>query len=115
MRMLRERRRPRPVRRHGAVAFQTKLVACGAKLRVVRRSVHVVTIEARHAAPVHYALHEVISLHAVLVRGAIRKMREGRFAELMLLELPEVRQPKPHSIADRPIVIAASVLSDGIF
>ena len=52
----------------------------------------VVAAEAGDAARVHQALHEVVALHAVLVRGAVGKVRERRLAELVLFELPEVLQ-----------------------
>ena len=39
--------------------------------------------------------YEVVALHAVLVRGAVREMGECRLAELVILELPEVVEVKP--------------------
>jgi len=87
------------------VTIQTKLISGLAKLRVIFRAVHVVAREAGNPVLVHYALHEVIALHAVLVRGAIRKVREGELAEGVFFELPEVAEIEPDMIADGPIVI----------
>jgi hypothetical protein len=44
--------------------------------RVVLRTVWVMAADAGHAAGVHEALHEVIALHPVLVRGAIGEVRK---------------------------------------
>jgi hypothetical protein len=51
---------------------------------------NIVATEAGNPAPVHNALNEVVPLHAVLMRSPIRKMREGRLAQLVLLELPKI-------------------------
>ena len=59
------------------------------------------------AVRVHGALHEIVALHAVLVRGAIGEMREGGFAELVFFELPEIAQVLARFITDGPIVIDA--------
>ena len=48
--------------------------------RIVGGAVGIVTAKARDATRVHQALHEVIALHAILVRGAIGKMRERQLA-----------------------------------
>ncbi len=58
--------------------------------RVIVGAVRIVAAETGDAARVHQALHEIVALHAVLVRGAVGKMGEGGFAELVLLQLPEV-------------------------
>ena len=55
----------------------------------------IVAAEARHAARIHQAGHEVVALHSVLVSGAIGKMCESRLAELVLLEHPEVGEIEP--------------------
>src|ERR1019366_1845032 len=105
MRMRGKRRRARSVPRIGAVASQTNLVHRLSKFRVVLRAMHVVAVETRDAAPVHDALHEIVSLHPVLVRRAIRKMRKAQLAQGVLFELPVIPQVASYLIADRPVVI----------
>lgn len=78
------------VERQRTVAVQTDLVGGLAKLCVVIRPMYVVAIEAGHPAAVHDALHEVVALHPVLVRGVVGKMGEGSFAESVLFQLPEL-------------------------
>ena len=92
MRVILERGRVRAVRRAGTMARRAQLRDGLDQVRVVRRAVNVVAAEARHALRVHHALDEVVALHAVLVRGAVREVRERRLAELVLFELPEVLQ-----------------------
>jgi hypothetical protein len=67
--------------------------------------VHVMAAEARDPASIHDALHEIVPLHAVLVRGAVGEMRERRLAEPVLLELPVVAQVPALVEPDRPIVV----------
>ena len=57
---------------------------------VVLGAVHIVAGETGDAARVHHALHEIVALHAILVRGAVGEMSEGRLAELVLFQLPEI-------------------------
>lgn len=70
----------RAIQRHRAVTIHAYLIGWLAQLRVVVRSVYVVTAKACDAATVHYALHEIISLHPVLVCRGIREMRERQLA-----------------------------------
>ena len=67
----------------------------------------VVAAKTRDAARVHQALHEVIALHAIFVRGAIGKMGKRKLAQFVILELPEIHQLLAHMKADRPVVILA--------
>ena len=47
---------------------------------------NVVAVETGDAAAVHYALYEIIALHAVLVCGAVREVKKiRRFAERVVL------------------------------
>jgi hypothetical protein len=71
---------------------QTELFDWFDEIRVVARSVYVMAAEARDTSSVHQALGEIISLHAILMGGAVREMREGCLPELVLLEFPEVLQ-----------------------
>jgi len=87
------------------VTIQAELVDRFAELRIVVRAVNVVAIEAGYAAAVHDALDEIVALHTVFVGGAIGKMGEGLFAELVILELPEIGEVKAGVVADGPVVI----------
>ena len=66
----------RPVLRVRAVARETHLARRLAQLRRVGGAVDVVATEAGDAAIVHQALHEIVALHAVLMGGSVREMRE---------------------------------------
>ena len=57
-------------------------------------------------ARIHQTLDEVVSLHPVLVRRAVREMREAKLADFVLLQSPVVGQLQAHVKAYRPIVIA---------
>ncbi len=85
-----ETRHVRPVRRHGAMTVQTDLVRGLDKLRVVSSSMHIVAIEACDAVPVHHALREIVPLHAVLMRRAVRKVIEVRLSERAVFQPPEI-------------------------
>jgi len=63
------------------------------------------TTHPSHAAGVHEALHEVVTSHPVLVRGAVGKMSKGQIAQLMVFEIPKVDQPLAHVKAHRAIVV----------
>ena len=97
--------RTRSVSPPGRMAIQTNLVGRLAQLRVIIRAMHVVAVIAGNAAPVHHALRKIVSLHSILVRRPIRKMRKTQLAQRMLLQLPVIAQRKPHVISNRPIVI----------
>ena len=86
----------RTVRRRGAVAVQTELGWWFPELRVISRAVHVMTIETGYPASVHDALHEIVALHAVLVRGAIGEIIEiSKLAKRVAFQLPEILQIQP--------------------
>lgn len=90
------------------MTIQAKLIRRLAELRIISRPVHVVTIEASYSAAVHNALDEIVSLHAVFVRGAIREIIEiSRLANRVGFELPEILQFQSHMVADGPIVVFA--------
>jgi len=63
---------------------------------------NIVAREAGDASAVHYALNEVIALHAILVGGAIGEMREGHLTEGVVFELPKIAEVESDAIADRP-------------
>lgn len=54
---------------------------------------------------VHDALHEIIALHAILVRRAIGEVIEGGLTKRAVFEFPEIPQPQTDVIPDRPVVI----------
>lgn len=97
----------RPVRRKRAVAREAQLIRRHNKLRVVTRSVHIMTTEASNPAPVHDALHEIVALHSVLVGGAISEIIEIRRTQAVVLERPVILQALAYFITNRPIVIFA--------
>ena len=59
---------------------------------------------AGNTSSIHYALDEVITLHAVLVRRAVGKVGERGFAQLVLFQLPVILQMLAHVESDRPVV-----------
>ena len=83
---------------------QAELLDGLAELRVVLCAVYVVTGSAGDAVLVHNALHEIIALHPVLVRGSVRKVSEGRLSEGVVFEHPEVCEMQPNPVADRPVI-----------
>lgn len=85
MGVLFESRSSRAVRRHRAVAIEADRCGGFSELRIIFCAVRVVTVEARHAAPIHNTLHKIIPLHSVLVGGAIGVVRESRFTEFVIL------------------------------
>lgn len=95
----------RPVLRVGAVAGQAKGVALLAHNSRIVGAMRIVTIEAGDAARIHQALDEIITLHPVLVRRSVGEVGEGRFAELVFVQLPEVPQVQADMKADRPVVV----------
>ena len=107
MRVLLDAGGMRPILRVGAMAGQAHRVARLAHHRLIFRAVRIVATETRDAARVHEALNEIIALHAVLVRGAVGKMGEARFAELVLFQLPKIRKVQSNVKADRPVVVLA--------
>ena len=56
---------------------------------------------------VHDALDEVVALHPVLVGGAVGEVREGRFAEFVIFESPEILEVLPDLESYRPVVVVS--------
>lgn len=54
---------------------------------------------------IHHALHEVVALHSILVRGSIREMGECRLAQLVFLQAPVIVKIPTDVKTDGPIVI----------
>ena len=70
-----------------------------------RGAMDVVAAETGDASSIHEALDEVVRLHAVLFCRPFGKVREGRFAEMVLFQRPEVLQIEPDVKSDRPVVV----------
>ncbi len=109
MRVRGQRRLARPVSPAGTVAIQTDFIRGLFELCVVLGAVDVVAIEAGDASAVHNALHKVIALHAILVRGTVREMRKCQFAEFVF-DLPAASNladsaPRDSRQANRSIVL----------
>lgn len=60
------------------------------ELRVVLRAMHIVAGKACKSAAVHHTLRKIVSLHAVLVRGTIGKMRKAHLPQRMIFKLPKI-------------------------
>src|ERR1035438_1844836 len=89
------------------MAFQAKEIRRFQQIGVVLGPVNVMATETSYPARIHYALDKVVSLHPVLVRRAIGKMRERLLAELVVFKLPVVLQVESCTESNRPVVIAA--------
>ena len=105
MRVLLDAGGMRPILGVGAMTGQAHRVARLAQHRLIFRAVRIVATETRDAARVHEALNEIVALHAVLVRGPVGKMREARFAELVLFKQPKISKIQPNVEADGPVII----------
>ena len=88
-----------------AVAIEADLLRGLSELSVVRGPMYVVARRTGDSTPVHHALRKVISLHAILVRGAVREIIESGLAQRAVLQLPIVGQPHPDVVADWPVVV----------
>ena len=92
MSMFLDRSSARTIQRQRAMTIQTELVRRLSQLCVVSRAMRIVAAEARHPASVHYALYEIIPLHAILVRRAIGIVCERSLAQRVLFKLPKISQ-----------------------
>lgn len=90
MRMRLQARCMRPVRRIGTMAFQAHQATGLDEIGIVFGAVCVMAGSASNPSSIHQALDEVIPLHAILVCGAVGKVRESGFTQLVLFQLPEV-------------------------
>src|SRR5215469_3227180 len=66
---------------------------------------YVVATETGDSATIHDALHEVVALHSVFVRSAIREVVEVSRAQSALFQSPVIFEPFPHLVANRPVVV----------
>jgi len=97
-------RRVGTVRRTWAMALQTHQASRLDQVCVVLRTVNVVARITGDAATIHDGLDEIVSLHTIFMGGAVGKMRERGFAELVIFKLPVVLKMLSHLETDRPIV-----------
>ena len=74
----------------GTMTVETQRIAGFAHHGNIVAAMRIVAAKTRDAASIHQALHEIVALHPVLVRGSVRKVRKGKIAELMFFELPVV-------------------------
>src|SRR5579864_5155433 len=81
MRVFRQRGRVRAVYGRRSMTIQEDLVRGLSELSIVRGAVHVVARTAGDTVLIHHALREVIALHAVLVRGAVREVVESSLSQ----------------------------------
>src|SRR6185295_4786365 len=89
------------------VALQAHLVAREPQEGVLPAAVRVVARVAANALLVHPALHEVVSLHPVLVSRSIREVGEAGLSQTVLFKIPGRTQPVTGLITDGPVVVPA--------
>jgi hypothetical protein len=97
--------RARAVGRTRAVAIEAQNIDGLEQVGVVSGSVHIVATEAGHATGIHHAIHEIITLHSILVAGTVGEMGKGCLAELVVFELPVILKIQANLKTHRPIVI----------
>src|SRR6516162_11137172 len=89
------------------MAFKAQHTRRLQKLEGVLGAMYVVATEAPDIMVVHDAGGEVVALHPVLVRCAVREIIEVGLAEFPGFELPIILQAESHLIAHRPVVMLA--------
>jgi hypothetical protein len=94
----------RSVGRTRTVTVKTELIDRLAELGVIAGAVDIVTAGAGHSVAIHYALHKIIPLHAVLVCGAIRKVQEVGLTKGDVFEFPIVLKAQANVVTDGPVV-----------
>ena len=87
----------------------TKLVQSHrlSQIRIVPGAVNIMAVVAGDSTRIHQALHEIIPLHPVLVRGTVAVMCKGGRPKSVLLEFPVVTQVQAHAESDGPVVVFA--------
>jgi hypothetical protein len=75
---------------HAVVALETDGIPRETQVGFVVGAMRVVARITAHTLHVHLALHKVVTLHPILVRGTIWPMRKCFLAQPMLFEAPEV-------------------------
>ena len=75
-----DRAAARPVGGVLAMALQAERIARLDGAGGIFRAVNIVAVKTFYAAIVHYALDEIVALHAILMAGSIGEVRERRFS-----------------------------------
>ena len=78
------------VRRIRTVALQAHHAGGFQQVRIVGCAMNIVATETGHAARIHYTVHKIVTLHSILVGGAIGEVRERCLTEFMILQLPMI-------------------------
>jgi len=78
----------RPVWRIRPMTFQAHHIGRFQQISIVFRAVDIVAAIAADTVRIHGALHEIVALHSVFVRRAVRKMRESLLLEFVFFQLP---------------------------
>ena len=65
----------------------------------------IVATETGDSPAVHHALHEIVALHAILVRGAVREIVKVGLVQRMVFKFPEILKLKANVIPDGPVVV----------
>ena len=99
-----QRRSVRTIRRRWPMTVEAELVYGLSELSVVFCAVHVMAGSAGNTVLIHDALHKVVALHPVLMRGSVWEVRECCLTQGDVIEFPEVLQMKTDVVADRPVV-----------
>ena len=89
------------------MAGKAELIARFNQARRVLIAMYIVAIRTPDFAVIHIALHEVVSLHPVLMRCHIGKLIKVRRAGLQLFQLPKIGKPLARYVTYRPVVILA--------
>jgi len=105
MRVLLDGWRPRAVRRGRPVTIKARYSGRLPQERIMLRAVRVMATKAGDTARVHRAGNVVVTLHAILMGGPVRKVSERSLSKRVFFKLPEVSQITPHFVANRPVVV----------
>src|SRR6185437_3109859 len=90
------------------MTIQAELIGGLSELRRISGAMHIMAVETGYPAPIHNAFDEIVALHAVFMRRAVRVVKEvGRRAERPFLQFPMLLKLRPNVIADGPIVVFA--------
>src|SRR6185312_12923876 len=89
----------------GLVTNQAQRIAGKRQVRGVLVAVYLMTIEAAHSAVVHHALREIVTLHAVLMRGAVGVVEETWRPQANVFQIPMICEPLTGKKSYWPVVV----------